>query len=79
MSINIRYFASLREQSKKSTETVEENFNNPKELYQELKKRYDFTLDIDQVKVSVNGKYQNWDFGLNANDLVVFIPPVAGG
>jgi len=79
MAINVRYFAALREQSNKSQETLQDNFKNPKDLYNELSNRYNFSLNIEQVKVSINGKYANWDAALKNHDLVVFIPPVAGG
>lgn len=79
MTINVKYFASLREESGISNESIDENYQNPLELFEELSKKYNFSLTHEQVKVSVNGAYQNWDFNLNDQDLVVFIPPVAGG
>jgi MoaD family protein len=79
MAINVRYFAALREQSQKSMETIDKDYQTPKDLYQDLSERYNFSLDFKQIQVSVNGEYKQWDFQLSPNDLVVFIPPVAGG
>ena len=80
MRVKVRYFASLREQAGKSQEDIEiENGKNLKDIYQELSLRYGFTLLPQEIKYSVNNDYVDQIIQLNENDVVVFIPPVAGG
>ena len=80
MKVKVRYFASLREQAGKSQEEIEiEKGKNLKEIYQELSLRYGFTLLPQEIKYSVNNDYVDQIIQLNENDVVVFIPPVAGG
>ena len=79
MQINIQYYALMREQSGRSTETLATSASTPAALYAELVRRYPFTLHQDQLKVAVNGEFSDWTRALKAGDAVVFIPPVAGG
>jgi len=77
--ITVRYYALLRDQAKRRDEAIETHAGSPKELYEELKRRYGFTLSSDMLRVAVNDEFGVWDQPLNENDTVVFIPPVAGG
>ena len=80
MKVKVRYFASLREQAGKSQEEIEiEKGKNLKDIYQDLSLRYGFTLLPQEIKFSVNNDYVDQIIKLNENDVVVFIPPVAGG
>jgi len=79
MKINIRYYAILREQAGKSEEALTTNAASPAALFDELKARYPFTLNAQQLKVAINAEFRDWDTLLKDNDSVVFIPPVAGG
>ena len=79
MMINIQYYAILREQSGRSTESLDTRAATPAALYAELAGRYPFTLQQDQLKVAVNGEFADFARKLRAGDAVVFIPPVAGG
>lgn len=78
-TINVRYFAALREQAGKSSEARETAALTALDLYNELLQQYGFTLAVDQVKVAVNEEYRAMDCALNPGDEVVFIPPVSGG
>lgn len=79
MRIQIRYYALMREQAGRSDETVETAASTPEELYRELGARHAFTLTPAQLKVAVNGDFSDWSRALRRDDVVVFIPPVAGG
>jgi molybdopterin synthase sulfur carrier subunit len=80
MKIKIRYFASLREKAGILQEEIEiESGKDLKDIYQELSVRYGFTLLPQEIKYSVNNDYVDQIIKLNENDVVVFIPPVAGG
>ncbi len=79
MHLNIKYYALLREQAGRSSETVDSAASNPADLYGELTSRHRFTLAREQLKVAVNGEFADWTHTLRDGDAVVFIPPVAGG
>ncbi len=78
-NINIRYFAILKEEAEKSTESFETKAETAEGLFQELSELYGFTLKASQVRVAVNDEFKDLDTKLNPEDTVVFIPPVAGG
>lgn len=77
--IRVQYFALLREQAGRSTETLATRARTPRELYAELASRYPFTLPAEMLRVAVNAEFGDWAQPLKAGDSVVFIPPVAGG
>ncbi len=79
MRIQIRYYALMREQAGRSDESVETSAGTPAELYRDLGTRHPFTLAPEQLKVAVNGEFSDWSRALRPDDVVVFIPPVAGG
>ena len=77
--IRVQYYALLREQAGRSTETLQTRARTPRDLYDELKTRYPFTLPAEMLRVAVNAEFGDWSQPLKAGDAVVFIPPVAGG
>jgi molybdopterin converting factor subunit 1 len=79
MQLTLQYFAILREQAGRSTETLQTSAATPAELYAELAARYPFKLSSSQLKVAVNSEFCDWSRRLEPGDVVVFIPPVAGG
>jgi len=79
MRINVRYYAILREQAGKTEEVVTTSATTAASLFDELKSRYPFTLEAQQLKVAINTEFRDWHAPLREDDNVVFIPPVAGG
>lgn len=80
MKLNVKYFASLREKAAKSNEEILiEEGKTPKDIYLELSAKYGFPLSANEIKFSVNNEYVEPSVRLKENDLLVFIPPVAGG
>jgi molybdopterin-guanine dinucleotide biosynthesis protein A len=79
LTIRVQYFALLREQAGRSTETLVTRSRTPRELYAELCARYPFTLPAEMLRVAINAEFGDWAQPLAAGDSVVFIPPVAGG
>jgi molybdenum cofactor guanylyltransferase len=79
MQLKIQYYALMREQAGRSEESLETSAATPADLYDELTRRYGFTLTREQLKVAVNSEFSDWSRRLTAGDAVVFIPPVAGG
>jgi len=78
-TVQIQYYAQLREQAGRSGEEVATNAVDLRSLYRELRERHGFSLDVDALKVAANGEFSTWDRPLREGDTVVFIPPVAGG
>ncbi len=79
ITLNVQYFAILREQRGVSQEQLSTAARTPAALYEELRARYPFTLPGDRVRAAVNETFVDADSVLNDGDQVVFIPPVAGG
>ena len=77
--IRVQYYALLREQAGRRDETVSTVAGTPGELFRELTNRHHFTLQPEMLKVAVNAEFRDWTHPLAKGDLVVFIPPVAGG
>lgn len=78
-AIQVQYYAQLREDAGRAEETVQTEAASVSALFEELNQRYEFSLSPDSLRVAVNGSFVDWDAALDAQDLVVFIPPVAGG
>jgi len=78
-AVKVQYYAQLREEAGQSGEAVESRATTVAELFEELDRRYDFSVAPDDLRVAVNGSFADWDAALSSQDLVVFIPPVAGG
>lgn len=77
--INVQYYALLREQAGRSSESLLTAAATPRDLYLELKARYPFSLAPEMLRVAVNSEFGDWGQPLRDGDSVVFIPPVAGG
>jgi molybdenum cofactor guanylyltransferase len=77
--IKVQYYAILREQAGRSDESVVTGANTPRDLYNELRSRYPFSLAPEMLRVAVNAEFGEWSQRLADGDSVVFIPPVAGG
>ncbi len=77
--VNMRYYALLREQAGRQSETVDTTSATPAALYAELAARHGFRLPASQLRVAVNAEFCDWQRPLEDGDEIVFIPPVAGG
>lgn len=78
-SINIKYFALLREQAGTSVETLDVDVKTYGELYELLKAKHNFSLPVKMIQVAVNDEFAKLDQEIESGANVVFIPPVAGG
>lgn len=79
MQITIDYFAILREQAGRDSETLDTGASTPRQLYSELAARHGFELHAERLRVAVNDEFCDWSQPLADGDRLVFIPPVAGG
>lgn len=78
-SVQLLYFAALREARGLSSETVETLACTAAGLYEELRFRHRLPLGTDHLRVAKNGDFTGWDAAVDSGDEFVFIPPVAGG
>jgi molybdopterin synthase sulfur carrier subunit len=78
-SVCVRYFAVLREQRGLSDEIVATAAATAAEFYEELRSRHGFTIPADRLRVAINEEFESWSSGIRDGDVLVFIPPVAGG
>lgn len=78
-TVQIQYFALMREERGLSKESYDTDASDAQELFEELKQKYRFSLDANRLRVSINDQFADWNQSLNHNDSIVFIPPVAGG
>ncbi len=78
-TIEVQYFALLREQRGEGSEKLETDAVTVSDLYRELKDRHGFSLEAGRLKMARNDEFVAVDTLLEDGDTVVFIPPVAGG
>lgn len=78
-TVRVQYFAVLREQAGRSEEQIVTHARTPRELYEELRAQHGFNLHPEFLRVAVNSEFGEWSQPLASGDVVVFIPPVAGG
>ncbi|MFT5906083.1 MAG: molybdopterin-guanine dinucleotide biosynthesis protein A [Cryomorphaceae bacterium] len=78
-TIELKYFAQLREIAQKDAESIQTESCTPAGLYEEIKQRYQFPHKQKHLMVAINEDFSSWDYLLQEGDEVVFIPPVAGG
>ena len=78
-TVQVQYFAMLREQAGCGEETIATAADTPAALYEELRSRRGFTLARERVRVALNGEFSSWEAPLIDGARVVFMPPFAGG
>lgn len=78
-SINVQYFALLREEAKTESERVTAPVETYGELYEFLKEKHKFSLPVKMIMVAVNDEFSDLSHTIVEGARVVFIPPVAGG
>jgi molybdopterin converting factor subunit 1 len=79
LTVEIEYFAQLREQRGIDRELLSTSARSARDLYLELKDNQGFALEMERLWVAVNDAIVPWEHDLKDGDKVVFIPPVAGG
>lgn len=78
-TVKIRYYALLREERGVSTETVVTEAPTLAQLYNDIRARHGLTLPQERMSVAVNDNFASWTDKIEDNDVIVFVPPVAGG
>ena len=78
-SVNLLYFASLRDAAGMAGETVESAAGDLRALYAQVRARHGFALPAERLRVAVDGAFADWDDAVPDGADVAFIPPVSGG
>jgi molybdopterin converting factor small subunit len=78
-TVRVRYFAILREQRGLDEEAFTTAASTAAEIYGELRAIHGFTLPAARLRVAINDAFEPWETTVGEGDVVVFIPPVAGG
>jgi len=78
MSVNVLYFASLREAAGCDSEIVETP-ESLASLYASLRAKRGFVFAADRLRVAVDGVFVDWNSTVRDGAEIAFIPPVSGG
>ena len=78
-SIKVLYFAILKDERGLDSEVIETEVSNAQELYCEIKDKHQLTIAPERLTVAINDEMSSWQEKLSSNDVVAFLPPVAGG
>jgi molybdopterin converting factor small subunit len=78
-TVQVQYFAMLREQAGCGEETIATTADTLAALYEELRSRRGFTPARERLRVALNGDFTPWETPLADGAQVVFMPPFAGG
>ncbi len=78
-TVQIKYFASLKETTNLDSESYNTKAASAIELYNELNSKYHFPIHKDDLKISINCSYVEFNSKIHNDDTIVFIPPVSGG
>ena len=78
-TVNVLYFASLRDASGVAAERVESEAADLQSLYAELQSRHGFALPANRLRVAADGEFAQWRDELREGSEIAFIPPVSGG
>ena len=79
MTLTILYFGLLAERRGLAEERVASTASTPQELYAELDRRHQLGLVISDFRVVVDDEFVSWDYSLQENSTIAFLPPMSGG
>ena len=78
-TVEILYFAALRDAAGIASERVEADAADLAGLYAHLQAKRRLPFPQRQLRVAVDGVFADWSDQLLAGITVAFIPPVSGG
>lgn len=79
MTITVRYFAVLRDRRGLPEESLSGEFSTVRALVDSLIDEYQLDLPSVLIRVAQNGAFVADDALVKDGDVIVLIPPVAGG
>jgi molybdopterin synthase sulfur carrier subunit len=78
-TVEVRYFAVLRDRRGLARESISTTAENLTALYAELSDRHQLGLGPELVRFAINGEFVSGDTPLYQGLQIALIPPVAGG
>jgi len=79
LSLSIEYYAKLKQDAGFEKSRITTRSITIAGLWEECRFKHGLSLKLPSVKPAVNNAFVNWDYKLQSNDLVAFMPPFAGG
>ena len=77
--ITVEYFAKLSQEAGTDSEVLRTSAATLAGLWEELRLKHHFTLDLPHVKPAVDNEFANWTDLLSPGQTIAFMPPFAGG
>ncbi|MEN8784979.1 MAG: NTP transferase domain-containing protein [Akkermansiaceae bacterium] len=77
--VKVEYFAKLSQEAGTDSEVLRTSAATLAGLWEELRLKYHFSLDLPHVKPAVDNEFAVWTDLLSSNQTIAFMPPFAGG
>ncbi len=77
--VEVEYFAKLSEEAGRDVERCRTSAATLAGLWEELRLRYGFSLDLPHVKAAVDDEFADWGALLSDGMKIALMPPFAGG
>jgi len=78
-TVTVEYFAKLSAEAKCQREEITTTAATLAGLWEEVRLRHHFSLDLPHIKPAVDNEFASWETPLNDHDTIAFMPPFAGG
>lgn len=77
--VAVEYFAKLSEEAGKKSEIYRTKAATMSGLWEELRMRYRFGVDLPHVRVAVDDEFVGWQKRVETGQRIAWMPPFAGG
>jgi molybdenum cofactor guanylyltransferase len=77
--LKVEYFAKLSQEANTTSETLRTSAATLSGLWEEVRLRHGFTLDLPHVKPAIDNEFAEWTTPLAPGQTIAFMPPFAGG
>ena len=77
--VTVEYFAKLSAEAGMHSENIRTSAATLAGLWEEIRLRHHFSLDLPTVKPAIDNEFAEWTDGLAAGQTIAFMPPFAGG
>lgn len=77
--VTVEYFAKLSQEAGVDSEILRTSSATLAGLWEELRLKHHFSLDLPHVKPAVDNEFANWTDLLSSDQTIAFMPPFAGG
>jgi molybdopterin-guanine dinucleotide biosynthesis protein A len=77
--VTVEYFAKLSAEAKVEAETLRTSSATVAGLWEEVRLRHHFSLDLPHIKPAIDNEFADWSELLKTGQTIAFMPPFAGG